>query len=224
MKETRRDKILDVAVGLAASGGFDSVRQREVAASAGVALGTLYKTFRSKEDILSAAIERDAAELERRMEKRSARGKTPVDRMVSFFAQMTRSLCRRPNYARAVLRAMASGEPEVARNVAAYQGRMNGLIVAALRGVGRLAPGERASHDELVLSQLMQSLWYAFLVGWSAGLYPESQIVSHVRTAAELLVSGMQARAARPSKPSERPRRALRRARVLAVPPEEPSR
>ncbi len=207
MKASRRDKILDVAVGLAASGGFDSVRQREVAASAGVALGTLYKTFRSKEDILSAAIDRDAAELERRMERRPARGKTPVDRMVGFFAVMTKQLCKQPHYARAVLRAMASGEPEVARNVAVYQGRLNGLIIAAMRGRGRTvtrgavaAPRpltdvtrQKPTHDELVLAQLLQSLWFSFLVGWSAGLYPEAQIVEHVRTAATLLQRGIEA-------------------------------
>ncbi len=57
--KARRDRILDVAVALAEEGGFENVRQRDVASRAGVALGTLYKSFRSKEDILSAALDRD---------------------------------------------------------------------------------------------------------------------------------------------------------------------
>jgi AcrR family transcriptional regulator len=44
----RRDRILDVAVALAEEGGFENVRQRDVAARAGVALGTLYKTSGAK--------------------------------------------------------------------------------------------------------------------------------------------------------------------------------
>ncbi|MEM9692781.1 MAG: helix-turn-helix domain-containing protein, partial [Myxococcota bacterium] len=47
--EERRDRIIDVAIELAEEGGFDNVRQRDVARLAGVALGTLYKSFKSKE-------------------------------------------------------------------------------------------------------------------------------------------------------------------------------
>jgi AcrR family transcriptional regulator len=135
----RRDKILDVAVALAEEGGFENVRQRDVAANAGVALGTLYKRFRSKEDILCAALERETEVLERRMELNPAPGKTPIERITNFFQIITRGLVRKPKYARAVVRAMASGEEGVAQTVASYQGRLTGLIIAAMRGVGRLS-------------------------------------------------------------------------------------
>src|SRR2546426_9849486 len=99
----RRDKILDVAVALAEEGGFDNVRQRDVAAHAGVALGTLYKRFRSKEDILVAALDRETENLERRMEAKPAVGATPLDRAVALFQIATRGMCKKPKYARAVL-------------------------------------------------------------------------------------------------------------------------
>src|SRR3954453_1405157 len=83
--KARRDKILDVAIELAEEGGFDNVRQRDVAAHAGVALGTLYKSFRSKEDILCAALEREAEVLERRMESNPAEGVTSLERLNGFF-------------------------------------------------------------------------------------------------------------------------------------------
>ena len=56
MSKDRKDRILDVAVNLAEAGGFENVRQRDVADQAGIALGTLYKSFLSKEHILSAAL------------------------------------------------------------------------------------------------------------------------------------------------------------------------
>src|ERR1700729_2344222 len=136
--KARRNKILDVAVDLAEEGGFDNVRQRDVAANAGVALGTLYKSFRSKEELLSASLDREAELLERKMEDNPAKGDTPLDRVLAVFQLMTKALTKKPNYARAVLRAMASGVPEVASNIAAYQGRVNGMLIAAMRGVGRL--------------------------------------------------------------------------------------
>ncbi len=193
--KARRNKILDVAVDLAAEGGFDNVRQRDVAAHAGVALGTLYKDFRSKEDLLSAALDREAEHLERRMEDNPAKGDTPLERVLYVFQLLTKALTKKPNYARAVLRAMASGVPEVAANVSAYQGRVNGILIAAMRGVGRLGYTDLTTHppteQESTLSFLLQQLWFASLVGWSAGLFDSAAIVEQLRVAGELLTRGL---------------------------------
>ncbi len=187
----RSDKILDVAIALAEKGGFDNVRQREVAAKAGVALGTLYKRFRSKEDILCAALDRDSAMLERRMEDSPVTGESATERLTAFFKLVTRGFIRKPNYARAVLRAMASGVPEIAANVTAYQSRMNGLVIAAMRGTGRLGYAEATASPptkkETTLALMLLQLWFAALVGWSAGLFSELEVVEQVRRAAELL-------------------------------------
>jgi AcrR family transcriptional regulator len=209
------ERIFDVAIALAEEGGYDNVRQRDVAARAGVALGTLYKRFRSKEDILSAALERETAKLERRMEKTAVKGETVEERIVSFFTVVTRALCRRPHYARAVVRAVASGQPEVARNVVAYQGRMNGLIIAAMRGVGSLSYGDAAAapptEREQTLALLLQQNWFASLIGWSAGLHKEAAVLEHVRTAARLYLKAMDLEAKENGK-AERAEKVLRRA------------
>jgi AcrR family transcriptional regulator len=194
----RRDKILDVAVALAEEGGFENVRQRDVAAHAGVALGTLYKRFRSKEEILCAAIEREAELLERRMEMNPATGKTPIDRIGSFFTVVTRGMLKKPKFARAVIRAMASGEEGVAKTVASYQGRITGLVIAAMRGVGRLSFADASTkpptESELQLTVLLQHIWYAALVGWSAGLLEPNAVIEQIKTAALLISRGMDAK------------------------------
>ena len=189
------ERIFDVAIALAEEGGYDNVRQRDVAARAGVALGTLYKRFRSKEDILSAALARETERLERKLEKGPVKGDTAEDRLVGFYTTLTRALTRRPHFARAVLRAMASGQPEVARHVAVYQGRMNGLIIAALRGVGSLSYGDATAEPpterEQTLALLLQQNWFASLIGWSAGLHSANDVLDHVRTAARLYLKAM---------------------------------
>src|SRR5579883_3201812 len=190
----RRDKILDVAVSLAEEGGFENVRQRDVAAHAGVALGTLYKSFRSKEDILCAALEREAEKLERRMEQKPAVGNTPLERVTSFFKIVTGGLVRKPKFARAVIRAMASGEPEVANTVIAYHERITGLIIAALRGVGRLGYADAKSSPpnakESTLAFLLQQIWFASLVGWSAGLISQADVMEQMHEAAAVVIRG----------------------------------
>jgi AcrR family transcriptional regulator len=189
------ERIFDVAIALAEEGGYDNVRQRDVAARAGVALGTLYKRFRSKEDILSAALARETEKLERRLEKGGVKGDTAEERLVAFYTVLTRALTRRPHFARAVLRAMASGQPEVARHVVAYQGRMNGLIIAAMRGVGSLSYGDAAAvpptEREQTLALLLQQNWFASLIGWSAGLHSATAVLDHVRTAARLYLRAL---------------------------------
>lgn len=210
------ERIFDVAIALAEEGGYDNVRQRDVAAKAGVALGTLYKRFRSKEDILSAALARETEKLERKIEKGPVKGDTAEERLVAFYTLLTRALTRRPHFARAVLRAMASGQPEVARHVVAYQGRMNGLIIAAMRGVGSLSYGDAAAvpptEREQTLALLLQQNWFASLIGWSAGLHTQHAVLDHVRTAARLYLKAMDLEAKEAAKDA-RPVRAAAQAR-----------
>ena len=191
----RGDAILDAALELAARGGFDHVRQREVAARANVALGTLYKRFRSKEDLLVAAMSREAERLEKKLEKRPARGSTIQTRVASFFTVATKHLCRRPQVAHAMLRAMASGVPEVAGKVTAYQGRMAGLVIAAMRGRGRLDFVDAASapptEREMTYAFMLLQMWFSCLVGWSAGLFGQASIDEQMHRAALVLAKGL---------------------------------
>lgn len=197
-RSTRKDvndAILDAALKLAASGGFDNVRQREVAARAKVALGTLYKRFRSKEELLAAAMAREAELLEKQLGAKPAAGDTIPARLAQFFAIATRHLCKQPHVAGAMIRATASGRPEIATIVTKYQGRMSGLVIAAMRGRGKLefidAASAPPSEREMTYAFMMMQLWFASLVGWSAGLFPLSSVEEQMARAAEVLAKGL---------------------------------
>lgn len=56
--EERKNEILDVAERLFATKGFDSTSTGDILAEVGIARGTLYYHFQSKEEILDAVIER----------------------------------------------------------------------------------------------------------------------------------------------------------------------
>ncbi len=192
--EARRNRILDVAIRLAEEGGFENVRQRDVAAQAGVALGTLYKSFRGKEDLLSAALQRETEGLEERLARRPVAGATAADRVGSLFQTLTRALLRKPSYARAVLRAMTAGK-EVAGHVVGHQTGVTRMVLAALRG--RPADqGEMPSHDELTAAVFLQQIWFGMLVGWSAGLNGQAAVSRQVHLAAKLLLAGLEAQKA----------------------------
>jgi len=184
MNKERRDKIIDVAIDLAEAGGYENVRQRDVADQAGIALGTLYKSFISKEHILSAAIEREADELERRIKAKPPAGENATERLQALFRLITRTMCQKPKYARAVIRAMASGQPEVAAHVHAYQGRMNEIIASVIQ-----AKGADADSRVSMLPTLLQQVWFATLVAWSAGILSQPEVNTHMDQAIELIMA-----------------------------------
>jgi len=189
----RMRRIVDTAVDLAEQGGFEAVRLRDVAERSDVALGTLYKYFRSKEDILLFALNEEVDRHENALVTRPETGGTPCQRTVDFFRRSTRALARRPQLARAMVRAMASGETDTVMKLASLQLRIARLVTATLRGE---APDLEAPLDqpsgtptEQAIAQILMNVWFSSLVGWAAGLHPERTVTEHVRTAADLVVS-----------------------------------
>jgi len=130
------------------------------------------------------------AEQEARLALRPSEGDTPLERVSSFFQATTRALCRRPNLARALVRAIATGEPELTQKVAGFHTVMARLIAAALRGAPSPAQQLVPSEEEIRIADVLQRVWFATLVGWSNGLHAQPGIVEHTRNAAELLLRG----------------------------------
>jgi AcrR family transcriptional regulator len=182
----RARRIVETAVELAEQGGFEAVRLRDVASESGVALGTVYRYFRSKEDLLTAALEREVRQLRERMTRRPPEGATPLERVRSFFGSATRAVCRRPRLAKAVLRAVASGEPELARRVTRFHADVIAMVTQALRGSREPQPPE--SELEERVCGILQQVWFASLVGWSGGLHGQGAVVDRVSAAAELVL------------------------------------
>jgi AcrR family transcriptional regulator len=185
--EARARRIVETAVELAEKGGFEAVRLRDVAAVAGVALGTLYRHFRSKEDLLVAALAEEVAQLEAYMNAHPARGETPIDRVTSFFRTATQGICRRPMLAQAILRASASCQPELAEKVARFHGRMMAMIAASLRGRNGTAIENNGHVDRVGI--VLEQVWFCSLVGWGGGLHDQATVIDHVRAAAALMIS-----------------------------------
>jgi AcrR family transcriptional regulator len=188
-QEERARRIVDSAVELAEQGGFEAVRLRDVAAHAGVALGTLYRRFRSKEDLLVAALDREMSGLEGRVFERLPVGETVLDRLTSLFTLITRNFCRKPQLARALLKALVSGHPELAHEVAGFHERLERLIVAALRGRAP-TPEAPPTEAERRLAWNMDLMWFALIISWSSGVRTPAGVIEHTRDAAELMLEG----------------------------------
>jgi len=185
-------RIVDAAIALAERGGFDAVKLRDVAEASGVALGTLYKYFRSKEEILLFAVNEDMERLEAVMSERPPQGHTPTERLSEFFARATRGFVRRPDYAHAVLRSTAASQASTAVQQAGFHLRLSRMVVAALRGeapaIAKPLAEPVGSEREQRIALVLEHVWFACLLGWVSGLHPVKTVTERMRDAVSLLL------------------------------------
>lgn len=184
--DDRASRILDAAVRLAETGGFSAVRLRDVAQASGVALGTLYKRFRSKEDLLVAVLSQELAALRERFAAAPPAGDTRLERLIACFAALTDTLCGRPHLGRAVIRSAATGENALAERLHRFHSALTELIVDAMRG----RDGGPVSPAEVEMLGVLQDVWFSRLVGWTAELHDPAAVVDAVARAARLLYHG----------------------------------
>ena len=117
-------------------------------------------------------------------------GEDAETRLKGFFAVATTALAQQPKLAAAMLRTVASGEPELSEKVSRYHGQMTEIILQVYRGEsGDAFP----TDEEQILAHLLQNVWFAALVGWTGGLHPPEVAVEHVHYAVHLLLKGLDA-------------------------------
>ncbi len=187
--EERSRRIVETSIELAERGGFEAVRLRDVAAHAGVALGTLYRRFRSKEDLLVAALEQETRAVAQRIRQRPPKGANPSERVVGFFVIATRGMLRRPNLSRAMLRATAAGEPVLAQKVEVFHDLMLRMIVSALRGESVDTGAEEITEQERLVGDLLNRVWFALMMSWAGGVQSQGTIAEQMRASVELVLA-----------------------------------
>ncbi len=187
--EERSRRIVETSIELAERGGFEAVRLRDVAAHAGVALGTLYRRFRSKEALLVAALEQETRAVAQRIRQRPPKGADASERVVGFFVIATRGMLRRPNLSRAMLRATAAGEPVLAQKVEVFHDLMLRMIVSALRGESVDTGAEEISEQERLVGDLLNRVWFALMMSWAGGAQSQGTIAEQMRASVELVLA-----------------------------------
>jgi AcrR family transcriptional regulator len=121
----RRAKIIEAVIGLIADVGADAVQMRDVAARSGVALGTLYRYFSSKERLLAAALEDWQKRLTRRvLAAGGAADDGPLPGILDYLQRAQRAFHRNPRMTALMLQAMTSTDPE-AKAAIDHMGRTN---------------------------------------------------------------------------------------------------
>ena len=110
----RRQRIVRAALRALANSDYDQVRISEVARDSGVALGTLYRYFASKEHLFAAVFVEWQAALKKKLEKEPPRGGTEAERLRDVFHRTIRAFQLQPQFYRVVMILNATTDPYAA--------------------------------------------------------------------------------------------------------------
>lgn len=177
----RRERVVQAALRLAAAGGYEAVQMREVAATADVALGTIYRYFSSKDHLLAAAMVEWTGAMQARLLQSPPRGATPTDRLVDVLRRACRSLEREPKLTAALITSLSSSDEGVAecqRQVERHMSEITGSVLAPLDP--RTQEGVNA---------VLRHVWYSALLGWANGRTGITQVGDELERAAKLILS-----------------------------------
>jgi AcrR family transcriptional regulator len=83
LETIRREQLLDAAIGLVASKGYEATTVRDIAAAADVATGTIAYWFASRDELLRAALVEAARRFGRRLDDALADATTPLAELVA---------------------------------------------------------------------------------------------------------------------------------------------
>ncbi len=165
---------------LALEGGYEAVQMRDVATQAGVAMGTVYRYFSSKDHLLAAAAVYWVEQLEVRLSTKPAFGATPAERVTEVLGRALRVLARQPQLGTAVFAALSSPEP------AAVESQMQ--ISSIMESIVSKAIGEPAPAGVEERSRMIGHVWYSAMTGWVNGWSNVDRVYGELEIAADLLL------------------------------------
>ncbi|TVR27510.1 MAG: TetR/AcrR family transcriptional regulator [Ilumatobacter sp.] len=179
-QQARRERVIEVTMELAVEGGYDAVQMRDVAMRADVALGTVYRYFTCKDQLLVCVMAEWTGQLRDRLAQRPARGDIASAQVADVLQRACRSLEREPLLAAALVRAMSSSDTGVSQANREVGAHIRAMIEPLLH---ELDPETR----EAVIV-VLNHVWLATLISWSNGRIVFSQVAEELRSAARLLL------------------------------------
>jgi AcrR family transcriptional regulator len=177
----RRKRIVQAAAALASRGGIEAMQMRTVAERAGVALGTLYRYFPSKMDLVVAVVSEEIDLLEGSIERRPPRGGSAAERTVEVLMRATRGLMREPELAEALIRSLLLSDVKTD-----FSERMTNLMLRAAVGPAGDIP---ADDRRRVVARALSSVWTMEMIEMLRGQATAEVIQGRLEISADRLLT-----------------------------------
>ncbi|KJF22446.1 HTH-type transcriptional repressor KstR [Rhodococcus sp. AD45] len=171
----RRKALTDTVIEMLADMSPDKVQMREVSERSGVALGTVYRYFPAKQQLLAASIVAWNDILADRLAREQASGRarygghdSVLDRVLDLYRRQMKAFHRRPHFARLEVDMQTSDDPYVRDTMDERAAANRSVIFGLMDGV----PAELARLASLSIGSVMLNS----LILWTTGRigYPEA--------------------------------------------------
>lgn len=164
---------------LALDGGYDAVHMRAVADHADVALGTIYRYFSGKDEMLIAGLAGWLEILRHRIEKAPIKGDTAFDRLSTVLSSASASTDEAPVLMGALVTALGTTDAAAAKYKLAVEREVRKLVV--------LAVDHDESIDALGVARVIGHVWGSSLSRWVGGLADTGSVGVELRHAVSML-------------------------------------
>lgn len=177
----RRQKVITAALELAVEGGYEAVQMRDVSTRSGVALGTIYRYFSSKDALLAGVLVEWGGWLEADVHARPPEGATVTERVADLLGRANTALTERPNLVHAVVKSMIVGGEDVAES----QRRMSESLGRMVRTA---FPAEVQPEVAGDVADVVAYIWFANLMSWASNWADADQLGPRLQRSLEIVL------------------------------------
>ncbi|MFV9431611.1 TetR/AcrR family transcriptional regulator [Rhodococcus aetherivorans] len=180
-QQARYEKVLQATIDLAREGGFDAVQMRAVAERSGVALGTVYTYFQSRDLLLwRATVAWSASIAEKAAERFQDSAHTGIDGLEEHLIEMTDVFLDEPGMLDASVKATLSNDPVVVAEQRNAPWEWWPHVSTSLKALGPEASD--------VAATILTNVFYSGTIRWAFGQTELSEIREQLRATIRLLI------------------------------------
>jgi AcrR family transcriptional regulator len=176
----RRQRIVDAAQRLMVDVDYERIQVKDVADEAGVALGTLYRYFNSKDHLFASALQSWAEGFGDHL-GRGSHGPT-LDRVTATYLRAARAFERQPRVYRTLMQIQSSDDAHANRVWREFAGELVAVFGRTLER-SRLAPDKQRDVVAVMSAVLDENLR-----SWQLGLQPIESVYTAIERAADLIL------------------------------------
>jgi AcrR family transcriptional regulator len=178
-QRARRRRILGAATVLLEQREYDRIQMRDVAEAGGVALGTLYRYFPSKEQLFAHVLLEWTGGFESTVRRRTRDADGDAARLTYALHRAVAAFERHPTFFRLITVLEGATDPDVAAAFREHRERFGRGLAAALAGVG--------DDDARVVVTMTMALVGSLLRQWAGGALPIGDVYRELDRAVQIV-------------------------------------
>jgi AcrR family transcriptional regulator len=175
----RRQRIVRAALKALAGSDYEQVKISEVARDSGVALGTLYRYFASKEHLFAAVFVEWHGALKKKLEKEPLQGEAEADRLRDIFHRMIRAFQLQPQFYRVMMMLTATTD--------AYAADLYQSLAAQARDTTAMAFDSALDSDRTAILATLNAVLGEALRSWVMNRKTIADVYADVDNAIRLI-------------------------------------